>query len=94
MQEHKLRQMANDKRIVIKLPIDKKVQFYKRAEELNMSPSQFIIHLLNEYDGDHLSVISNFRYNLNKRIRKGINDKYLYELTRLRDNLNVIIEKY
>lgn len=94
MQEQQLYQVANDKRIVVKLPIDKKIQFYQRAEELGMSPSQFVIHLLEEYDGDHLSVISNFRYNLIKRIKKGINRQYLFELKALRDHINVIIEKY
>ena len=82
-----------DDRLVVRLPICKKIQFNNRKDELGMSPSQFIIHLLNEYDGNDLAVIKNFRYNLNKRVKKGIDRKYLYELTRLRNQLNIIIDR-
>jgi len=88
-----LDKLINDERIVIKLPIIKKIQFIKRRNELDLSSSQFIVHLLNEYDGDNLSVIKNFRYNLCKRVKKGIDRNYLYELTKLRDQLNIIIER-
>lgn len=94
MQEQQLHQVTSNKKILVKLPIEKKIQFHSKCKELGMSPSQFVVYLLNEYEGDHLSVIQNFRYNLIKRIRKGINKNYLYELTRLRDHLNIIIEKY
>ena len=94
MQEHRLHQVASNKKILVTLPIEKKIQFYNRCEELGMSPSQFVVHLLNQYDGDHLSIIQNFRYNLNRRIKKGINRQYLYELRRLRDDINILIEKY
>lgn len=96
MLDHKQSQiesLTKDKRIVIKLPIHKKLQFIQRRDELQMSSSQFIIYLMNEYDGDHLSVIQNFRYNLIRRIKKGIDRNYLYELTKLRDHLNTIIDK-
>lgn len=82
-----------DDRLVVRLPIHRKIQFNNRRDELGMSPSQFIIHLLSEYDGDDLAVIRNFRYNLNKRVKKGINRNYLYELTRLRNQLNIIIDR-
>lgn len=94
MKEARLLQVVNNKRIALNLPIEKKIQFYKRIKELDMSPSQFVVYLLNEYDGNHLSVISKFRYNLIKRIKKGINKQYLFELKTLRDQLNIIIEKY
>lgn len=94
LKQHQAHLIANDKRIVIKLPIQKKIQFIKERDSRQMSSSEFVIYLLKEYQGDHLSVIKNFRYNLNKRIKKGIDKHYLFELRRLRDQLNLIIDKY
>lgn len=88
-----LAKLANDKRIVVKLPIEKKIMFNTRKDELGMSASQFLIYLLNEYDGNNLSVIKNFRRNLNRRIKKGIDRNYMYELKELRNQLNIIIDR-
>lgn len=85
--------LINDERIIIRLPIIRKIEFNKKRDDLGMNSSQFIIHLLDQFEGNNLSVIKNFRYNLNKRIKKGIDRNYLYELTKLRDQLNILIER-
>lgn len=82
-----------DPRVVIKLPIDKKVDFLNKRDRLGMSSSQFLMYLLEEYEGNNLAVIKNFRYNLSKRIKKGINRQYINELTKLRDQLNITLNR-
>lgn len=79
--------------VQIKLSGEAKIKLDKRLQELNMSPSQYFLYLVEEYEGDHLTSLHNFRYNLKRRVKKGINFMYIQELIKLRDYLNLLIEK-
>jgi predicted DNA-binding protein len=79
--------------IKIKLPIEQSIKLYSQASKLGMTKSQYIIYLMEEYDGDSINTIINFRYNLNRRIKKGINRIYINQLIKLQTQLNILLEK-
>jgi hypothetical protein len=76
--------------IKLKLPIEQVLKFQKRCNELGMTSSQYVIFLM---EGYNINNIINFRYNLNKRIKKGINRIYINQLIKLRAQLETILNK-
>lgn len=91
--ESQLTRLLSKKYIEIKLSPHQKLELYKRLEELDMSPSEYFIYLSEEYEGNHLASLKHFRYNLKRRVKKGINLIYIEELIKLRDYLNLLIKK-
>ena len=83
-----------DNRVVVRLPICRRIDYLNGMEKEQMNQSEFLIHLLENYYGDNLSVLRNFRYNLRKRVKKGINQLYINELIKLRDYINTILNNY
>ncbi len=81
------------KPITINLPTNQVINFESRCKKLGMTHSQFVIYLMEEYDGDNLTCIINFRYNLERRLKKGINKLYINQLQKLQKQLNLILEK-
>lgn len=77
--------LCKDNRIVIKIPIEQKIKFIKGMKKFNMTQSQFLIYLLEEYEGANLKVLKNFRIRLKERIKKGINYLYLRELVSIKN---------
>jgi hypothetical protein len=79
--------------VQIKLSSEATVNLNKKLKELDMNPSQYFMYLIEEHEGDHLTSLHNFRYNLKRRVKKGINFMYLQELIKLRDYLNILINR-
>jgi hypothetical protein len=79
--------------IKLKLPIEQVLKFQKRCDELGMTSSQYVIFLMEGYDGNNINNIINFRESLNKRIKKGINRLYINQLIRLQTQIDTILNK-
>lgn len=77
----------------LNLPIIQQIKLEKRCKELGMSTSEYFIYLMEEYDGDHINTIINFRYNLSKRVKKGINQLYIKQLIKLQKQLDLILNR-
>lgn len=67
--------------------------FKALSKKLDANNSSTLAYLLEAYEGNNLKYIKNFRYNLVKRVRLGINKMYLDELIKLRDYLDSLINK-
>lgn len=79
--------------IKVNLTLDQIVKAQERCNELGLTFNQYIIFLIEEIDGDDIKSIINFRYNLRRRIKKGINRIYINQLIKLQTQLNLLLEK-
>jgi hypothetical protein len=91
--DYQLTPQLSKEEIKIKLPLEKLLKIQTRCNELGMNTNEYIIYLIEEVDGDNIKSIINFRYNLNKRIKKGINKLYINELIKLQKQLNLLLDK-
>jgi hypothetical protein len=91
--DYQLTPLLSKSNIKITLPIDQIIKAEEKCKELGMSFNEYIIYLIEEIDGDDIKSIINFRYNLRKRIKKGINRLYINQLIKLQTQLNLLLEK-
>lgn len=91
--ESQLTPLLSKETISIRLSPNSKMKLEKRLKELNMNPSQYFLYLIEEYEGDNLTSLQNFRYNLKRRVKKGINFMYIQELIKLRDYINILLDR-
>lgn len=77
----------------IQLTLLQKIKLENNAKELGMNNSQYISYLLENYEGDNINIIKRFRYNLIRRVKKGINIMYINELKKLNTYLNILLER-
>jgi hypothetical protein len=79
-------------KVVLSLSPLQKVSFDKICEELDMNGSQLFEYLIQRHYTFDLSTIRMFRYNLVKRVKKGINNQYIKEFIKLNNYLNTFLE--
>lgn len=79
-------------RLTVKLPIGAKVRFIEAMSETGLSADALVIFLLDSYYGDKLETLKLFRYNLAKRVKKGLDYRYIEELQKLRELIDLSLK--
>lgn len=85
--------VTNDGRVVIRLPVGHKIKYIEGMNRTGLNQSEFLIYLLENYEGDRLAVLQNYRSKINSRIKKGINILYINELRKIKDLIDPILQR-
>jgi len=91
--ESQLIHLLSKEPLILELPPLIKLKIEQRSTELNLTPANYIIFLIENYDGNTLEVLTSFRYNLIQKVKKGINIIHIRELIKLKEYLEVILAK-
>lgn len=85
--------ITKDGRLRITLATGYKIKYIEGMNRTGLNQSEFLAYLLDNYEGDKLEVLQNYRYNLARRIKKGINIFYVNELKKLKDLIDPILSR-
>lgn len=85
--------VTKDGRVVVRLPIGYKLKYIDGMKDKKLNQSEYLMYLLDNYEGDNLEVLKQFRHNLAKRIKKGINFLYINELKKIKDLIDPVLER-
>ena len=86
------REDPTNNKLSIKLPIGAKLRFIEAMDKEGLGASALVIFLLDSYYGDKLETLKLFRYNLAKRVKKGLDYRYIEELQKLRELIDLSLK--
>jgi len=85
--------VTKDGRVVVRLPIGYKAKYIDGMNRTGLNQSEFLMYLLENYEGDKLEVLQNYRYKIASRIKKGINILYINELKKIKDMIDPVLSR-
>lgn len=85
--------ITKDGRVTLRLATGYKVKYIEGMNRTGLNQSEFLAYLLDNYEGDKLEVLQNYRHNIASRIQKGINIFYVNELRKIKDLIDPILSR-
>lgn len=69
-----------------------KVKFIKGMNRLGLTATEFVLYLLDHYEGDSIKVLQNYRYVISRRIKKGIDYRVVDELKKIKELVDTTLK--
>jgi hypothetical protein len=78
-------------KLIINVPIGAKLRVLKLMEKENLrTANEVFLYLLEAYEGNSLDILRRYRNSIQSRIKKGVNRRYIEELSLLKK----LLDKY
>lgn len=76
------------RKISVVFPREAKTKFLEGMNRHGLNATEFVLYLLDSYYGDNIDTLRNYRHSLARRLKRGVDYRYIKELKLIQELVN------